>query len=237
MSKTTLRLGGVVLTSATVLGAWAGIATASPPSLSTVQAAAAAAITLRVNDLNAAITKVNGSKDLASDSAALAAYLQADIGPLQALGQKIASDNSVTTAMSDAATIYTNFRVLALVLPAAHLAANVDGIDVTVLPDLTSLADKAESRVNPSNQAVLQPLINDMNTQINAATTGTSGVASTVLGYTPAQWNANHDLLAPAHGAVQAAIANVAKARADAQQIRSVLKSAEPAATTTSTTA
>jgi hypothetical protein len=76
-----------------------------------------------------------------------------------------------------------------------------------------------------------------MNGQIAAATTGISGVASTVLGYMPAQWNADHDLLAPAHGAVQAAVASIAKARADAVQIRSVLASAEPAATTTSTTA
>ena len=237
MSKTARRLGGVVLSSAAVLSAWTVAGAASPPSLSTIQAAAAAAITLRVNDLTAAITKVNGAKDLGSDSAALASYLQADIAPLQALGQKIASDTSETKAASDAASIYTNFRVLALVLPAARLAATADGIDVTALPHLTALVAKAESRVNPSNQAVLQPLINDMNGQIAAATTGTSGVASTVLGYTPAQWNADHDLLAPAHGAVQAAVAGIAKARADAVQIRSVLASAEPAATTTSTMA
>jgi hypothetical protein len=237
MSKTTRRLGGVALASATLLGAWATTAAASPPNLPAIQAAAAAATTLRVNDLNAAIAKVNGSKDLGSGSAALAAYLQADIGPLQALGQKIATDTDATTATSDAATIFTNFRVLALVLPAAHMAATADGIDVTTLPNLTTLAAKAESRVNPSNQAVLQPFINDMNAQIAAATTGTSGVASTVLGYTPAQWNANHNLLAPDRGAVQAAIANIAKARVDARQIRSVLASARPAATTTSTTA
>ena len=237
MSKTVRRIGGVVLCSATVLSAWTVAGAASPPSLSTIQAAAAAAITLRVNDLTAAVTTVNGAKDLGSDSAALVSYLQADIAPLQALGQKIASDTSVTTATSDAASIYTNFRVLALVLPAAHLAATVDGIDVTTLPHLTALAAKAESRVNSSNQAVLQPLINETNGQIAAATTGTSGVASTVLGYLPAQLNADHDLLAPAHGAVQAAVAAVAKARGDALQIRSVLASATSAATTTSTTA
>ena len=105
MSKTARRLGGVVLR----IGHSAGArgpppAAASPPSLSAIQAAAAAAITLRVNDLNAAVAKVNGAKDLGSDSAALAAYLQADIAPLQALGQKIASETSVTTATSDAAT-------------------------------------------------------------------------------------------------------------------------------------
>jgi hypothetical protein len=237
MVKNGRRLGGVALTSTTVLGAWAATAAASPPSLSMVQANAAAAITLRVNDLNAAISKVNASKDLGADSAALAAYLQADIAPLQALGQKIAADTSVTTAQSDAATIYTNFRVLALVLPAARLAGRADGIDVTALPDLAAFSAQAAGRVNSSNQAVLQPLLNQLNAQINAATTATSGVASTVLGYTPAAWNADHDLLAPAHGSVQAALENISKARAEAQQIRSVLRSALAATPATTTTA
>jgi hypothetical protein len=189
-----------------------------------------------VNDLTAAVSKVNDSKDLGSGAAALAAHLQADIAPLQALGQKIAGDSSVTTARSDAATIYTNFRVLALVLPTAHLAATADEITVTAIPALTSFSTKAASRVNPSNQAFIQPLIASLDAQINAASTGTSGVASTVLGYTPAEWNANHDLLAPARGSVQTAEGNLAKARADVQQIRSDLRPAEPAATTTPTT-
>ena len=47
--------------------------------------------------------------------------------------------------------------------------------------------------MNPSNSATLQPLINDLNAQIQSATNGTANVASTVLGYTPAQWNANHE--------------------------------------------
>ena len=90
--------------------------------------------------------------------------------------------------------------------------------------------------MNSSNQAVLQPLINEMNGQVTAATTGTSGVASTVLGYLPAQWNADHHLLAPAHGAVQAAVAAVAKARGDAlDPIRAGF--GHVGATTTSTTA
>ena len=67
---------------------------ATPQSLSGIQAKAAAAISLRVNDLNAAITKVKADSRLGSDNAALATYLQADIAPLQALGQTIAGDTS-----------------------------------------------------------------------------------------------------------------------------------------------
>jgi hypothetical protein len=176
-----------------------------------------------VNDLNAAITKVNASKDLGTDATALAAYLQAAIAPLGALGQKIAGDTNLSTARADAATIFTNFRVLALVLPAARLAATSDGIDVTTLPKLTALSAKAASRVTATNSATVQPLINDLNAQIGAGVNSTSGVVSAVLGDTPAAWNANHSLLAPAVASVQAAKGDITKARSDVQQLRSDL--------------
>jgi len=229
MSKNGMRLGAVALTTAAVLGAggasaWAATPAADGQSLSAIQAKAAAAISLRVNDLNAAVIKVNDSKDLGTDASALAAYLQADIAPLQALGQKIAGDTSPSTALADAATIFTNYRVLVLALPAARLAGTSDGIDITTVPNLTALSAKAASRVNPSNAATVQPLINDLNAQISAATANTSGVAATVLGYSPASWNANHSLLASPVSSVQSAKSDISKARNDVKQLRSDLK-------------
>jgi hypothetical protein len=231
MSRNGRRIGAAVLASAAVLGAGGAVAgaatpSATPPSLSGIQAKAAAAISLRVKDLNAATAKVNGDPRLGSDHAALAAYLQADIGPLQALGQKIAGDTTASTAAADFATIFTNYRVLALVLPAAHIAGAADQVDVTTVPVLTALATKAASHVNPSNQAVLQPLLDDLQTQITAATNATAGASATVLAYTPAQWNTNHDLLTPGRGAVRSADTDIAKARADLKQIAADLKPA-----------
>jgi hypothetical protein len=228
MSKNGIRLGVAALTTAAVLGtgsasAWAATPTPGVQSLSAVQAKAAAAISLRVNDLNAAINKVDASKNLGTDSDTLAAYLQTDIAPLRALGQKIAGDTTPSAAGADAATIFTNFRVLALVLPAARLAATADGIDVTTTPKLTNLSAKAASRVDPSNAATVQPLINDLNAQISAATNSTSGVASAVLGYLPAQWNANHSLLLPSLESVKAAKGGLTKALADVTQLRNDL--------------
>jgi hypothetical protein len=242
VSKIAVRLGAVALSAATVVGvggasALAATPAASPVSLSTVQAKAAAAITLRMNDLNAAISKATSTKQLGSTMPTLVSYLQADIAPLQALKEKIAGDTSVAAARADAVTIFVNYRVLALVLPAAHLAATSDGINVTVIPNLTRLSVKAASYVSASNQAVLQPLIDDMSTQIGAATTASAGVAAIVLGYAPSQWNSNHDLLAPSRGSVQASVKGITTARSDANKIRDVLKSAKTSPTTTPTTA
>src|ERR1700734_3639684 len=109
MWKNGMRLGAAVLASAAMLGAGtalAGAATpASPPqTLSGIQTDAAAAVSLRLDDLNAAIAKVNADPRLGADGGTLAAYLRADIAPLQALGQKIAGDTTQSTAAADYAT-------------------------------------------------------------------------------------------------------------------------------------
>jgi hypothetical protein len=232
-----MRLGAVALTSAAVLGA--GVATAgasTPASLSTVQAEAAAAITLRVNDLNNAIGEVNRAKNLGSEAATLAAYLGNDIAPLQQLGQTIATDSSVTTAQADYANIFTNFRLLVLVLPSARLASATAVIDNATLPNLTADSGTAAGHVNPSNAATLDPLITDLNNQISSATNSTSGLAATLLGYTPAQWNSNHNLLQTSRSSLQSAQGAVKAARNDLRQIRNDLRAAHAANTTPSTT-
>jgi hypothetical protein len=239
VSKNGLRAGAMALSTVVIVGlgsatAFAATPTTNSKSLTTIQAQAAAAITLRVDDLDAAIAKVNGTSHLGASGASLVTYLQADIAPLQALGTKIAGDTSVTTALSDSSTIFASYRVLALVLPAARVAATADAIAVTAIPDLTATAAKAASHVNSSNSATLQPLMDDLNSQIQSAATGTSNLATTLLGYTPTQWNANPNLLAPARGSVQAATADIAKARNDVRQMRTILHTA-PATTSTPT--
>ncbi len=242
MSKNRYRLGAVALSAAGVVGlgstsAFADSPGASTQSLSAIQARAAAAITLRTNDLDAAISKVNATSALGPSAASLVTYLQADLAPLQTLGTKIAGDTTVATALADSSTIFSSYRVLALVLPAAHLAATADVIDVTDIPALTAASSKAASKVTPANSATLQPLIDDLNAQILAATNGTAGLASTLLSYTPSQWNANHDLLAPSRDSVRSATADVNKAHQDVQQIRTVLTVRPvPSASTTTTT-
>jgi len=244
MSKKAVRFGAIVATSAMAIGAGAslaGAATATPPTLSSVQANAAAAITLRVNDLNAAISKVNSAKNLGSEAGALDAYLQQDIAPLTALGQQIAADTSLQTAEAQSLTIFTNFRVLALVLPASHLAADASSIDNGSIPTLTADSAKAATKVTPANEAEIQPLIDNLNAEIAAASSATSGVASSVLSDTPAQWNANQSLLTTSRGQISSAVSDLANARRDLQQIRADLKhgaAASPAtAPTTPTTA
>lgn len=239
-----IRLGGAALASGAMLGTVvtaAGAATtpgsagnsgsnAVPTTLARIKAKAATDITDRVNALNAAIAKVNGAKGLGSHQATLVAYLGTDGAPLQQLNQEIQGDPTVPQAEADFKTIFTNFRVYVLVLPASRIAADAGRITTTAIPALTSDATKAQAHENPTNLAELQPLIADLNTQIGTSTNATNGLAGTVLAFKPTQWNANDGLLGPSRSSDQAAVAAVQKGRSDVQQIVQDLKGSGAAA-------
>jgi hypothetical protein len=243
MRRDPIRLGAVALASGAMLGivgivgivgaagvdegAGAGAsataptpaANAVPTTLAGIEARASTDITDRVNKLNGAIAKVNGAEKLGSDQGTLVSYLGADIVPLQQLNQKIQGDTTVAQAAQDFLSIFDGYRVYLLVLPAARIAADADRATTTAIPTLTSDAAKAQAHVNPGNQAQLQPLIDDLNSQIAAATNATNGLAATVLAFTPDQWNANHDLLAASRSSDQAAVGALEKGRSDVRQI------------------
>jgi hypothetical protein len=188
-----------------------------------------------VNDLNGAITKVNAAGGLGPGQATLVSYLGADIAPLQQLNQTIQGDSTVQQAAHDFGTIFSDYRVYVLVLPASRMAADADHATATAIPKLTADATKAQSRVTPANQATLQPLIDDLNGQIASATNATNGLAATVLAFTPAQWNANNALLAASKASEQAAAAALQKGRADVRQMVQDLRASAHATTSTTT--
>lgn len=243
-----VRFGAVALASGAALGAlgWAGAAGAATPSgsgagavpttLAGIKAKAATDITNRVNDLNAAVAKVNAAKSLGSGQALLASYLGTDVGPLQQLNQTIQGDSTLQQATHDFATIFTGYRVYKLVLPAARIDGLADSATTTGIPKLTADAAKAQARVTPTDQATVQPLITDLNSQITTATNATNGLAGTVLAFTPAQWNANNALLNASISSAKTAKAALQKGRSDLEQIVQDLKAGRAADGSTTTT-
>ena len=196
------------------------IAKASGKSLAAIQAAATAAIGARLTALNSAISSVNANVTITgADRAALLSTLNHDVSGLTDLRSTIAADTTAAQAATDAATLYTGYRVYALALPQARYAEAADDLTGAVLPKLTDaqttlkalLAGVDASKNTPAVQAAMA----DLATKIAGATSATTGMSATVLAYVPAQWNANHALLHDPRQQLRTAGQDVAAAGTD----------------------
>jgi hypothetical protein len=193
---------------------------ASEPTPAATKARAATAISVRLASLNAAISAVGTNRVITStDRTTLLTTLNGDLSGLTALRQKITADTDATQARADYRTIFTGYRVYALALPQARYAAAVDDITDTVLPRLTDALKRLAALLAGSaadhNSADVQAAMTDLDKQILAITSTTTGLSASVLAFTPAQYNANHALLAGPRAQLRTARADVDAARKD----------------------
>jgi hypothetical protein len=149
----------------------------------------------RVSSLDIAIKAVEGRSFLGPDGTALVNGMNTDINGLQDLGTKIAGDTTMVQAEADQDLIFTQFRVYRLVLPVLDDVTQTDRVLNVYLPAVEDATTKLEGDENSYNQAVLGPIIANMESQVQLATSATNGLSAELLGFTPAEWNANHGLL------------------------------------------
>jgi len=198
-------------------------------SLAAIQAAAAAAIAKRLASLSVSINDVNNNTEITpADKTTLLATLNGDVTGLTALGVTIAGDTTAKQAASDYSTIFTSYRVYALALPQVRFAAAADDMTVTVLPKLTDAQTKLAALLagvdSGKNTPQVQAWMADLATQITAIGTETNGLSATVLAYTPAQYDANHALLAPARASLAISRDDIKTARSDVANVMKALK-------------
>ena len=194
-----------------------------PPTLDGIKSLAHTQITHRVETLTAAVNKVKSAKRLHAGQDRLESYLGHDVGPLKQLDTKIQHDGTLQQATADYRTIYSGFRVYRLVLPAAHIAAGATRVTGTEVPAFQKAAGRAQQHSTSANQSTLDPLVGNLKNEITTASNATKGLAGTVLGYTPAQWNADNSLLAGAQASAGQAVLAVKQGRKDVHQIRQLL--------------
>ena len=196
--------------------------TGHPRTLAEIQAASVKATSKRTSSLNAAIAKVNADTSLASgDKSTILGTLNGDLTAMSTVAAKVAADTTATQAAADYKTIFTDYRVYGVALPQARITASADRATSVQIPRLTAaesklsalLAGKDASKSPPALQADLS----DATAEIQKANTALSGLPATALAVTPAEFNANHDVMKPIR-------ATLASARADLKQAREDLK-------------
>jgi hypothetical protein len=210
----------------------AGPASARPASTinPAARAAAESAVTSRLADLNARVTLVNQSPALTSgDRSGLLSELNSTIGGLTALTSTIAGETNQAAFRTEAAQVFSNFRVYALVLPQVYLVRASDELTSVVVSDLQKVEAALQSRISSEQRqgrdvsATTAPM-SDLASQITAIAGDTAGLPATLLALTPAQWNANHSVVLGPRQRLGSAGTAAGQALRDVQTVRAAIQ-------------
>jgi hypothetical protein len=231
---------GAGLVIATPVAAWAGPRPVSPPSseapsdstsrsIEDVRARCLAAIDVRLPALAATKTALAGHEHVTDDhEAALTADLDDTAARLRVLAEEIKADTDLAALRDHCRSIFEDNRVFALVLPRVRLVAGADtatdaGAKLRdVAGKLADAIEAAEAAGADVTQAKLDLDLMEAHIASGVASAGT--VAGAVLGLTPADWNADHEVLTPARQSLRSARADLKVARDLAFKIRNELE-------------
>jgi hypothetical protein len=211
---------------------------ASHRTIEDLRARCLAAIDVRLPALAAARTALSGNDHITDDhQAALVSDLDQTAARLRDLATLIKADTDVATLRDHCRSIFEDNRVFALVLPRVRLVVGADtatdaGAQLRdVAAKLADAIAKAEARElhqplpeagTDVRQAKLD--LDMMKAHIASGVASAGSVPGAVLGLTPADWNANHEVLTPARQSLRSARADLRVARDLALKIRNELK-------------
>jgi hypothetical protein len=217
----------VVATAGPAMAADADDPTVGPgASLAAIQRAGAEATDRRIDSLNVAIARVEGNDALTDDNrAAILNTLTTDLTAMNDLAAQIAADTTIADAAADYRAIFTDYRVYAVALPQSLYAASADALTGSILPRLQTVHDNLEARLaagdpNPD----LEALLGEMAQKIQDAEAGAATIAADALAVTPADWNADHTVLADIRADLRDATQDARDAARDARQIAQGLR-------------
>lgn len=193
-----------------------------------------AALTARVDSLNALSARINGMKNLsASEKATFSASLQGQITDLNNLEAKLKTDTSTTSLATDLKTIAPDFRIYILVRPQLSILAATDRVG-TIVGLLQTIGTKIQARSSTADLTDFNAKIADANVQATAAT-------NEVVSLQPDQGNAtvqasNTAALKDARAKIGVANKDLQAAYTDAHTIIDGLKGTKATVSASSTT-
>lgn len=213
---------------ASALG-FAATASAAPPDLETARASCLSAISERQVQLDVLLEKATASSTLTdAHEGTIGSIISAAKAGLNGLEAEVQADSDVATLKEDCKAVATDYRVFALRTPQVHLALAGDRTATGVVKGneiaatLQTAIDAAEA--DGKDVSEVSALLAEMNAKLASAASSLSGVVDSELGYTPADWNANHSVLGSAGTAVRSAHADVKAALVDAKAIVAALR-------------
>jgi hypothetical protein len=198
-------------------------------SIEDIRARCLAAIDVRLPALAAAGEALSANEHVTDDHrAVLTADIDETAARLRVLADLIKAATDLPTMKQHCRSIFEDNRVFALVLPRARLVVGADtATDAGAkLGDVAARLADAIARTEAAGQDVGQARLDldMMKAHIAAGVASAGSVAPAVLGLTPADWNANHEVLTPARQSLRSARGDLKVARDLAFKIRDELK-------------
>jgi ATP-dependent protease HslVU (ClpYQ) ATPase subunit len=198
--------------------------------LALIKSRGAAEITRRITSLNAVLGKITATTKLsATDKAYLTTEVNSEISGLTALQTKLAADSTLSSAITDAQSIFSEYRVYALLLPKIWLVATADAQQTTETKLLT-LSSNLQTRITDDqnagkNVSSLQTELNSMITEIDNAQSISSNIEQSVLPLQPSDYDSDHAILSGDAAQLKTAHGDNVTAFTDGKSIVSSLKS------------
>jgi hypothetical protein len=185
-------------------------------------------ITKRLDSLNQALMKISQMKKLPSDQKnSYSAKISSNISGLTTLKSTCKQDADLTVLRDDSRSVYTKYRIYAVLLPQTYLLSNSDSLAVLV-DQLTDFASKLQLRLGDSADASTKTLLADMQSKIADAKTQYQNAQNLVSNLTPDSYNTDPVKTKAAFTLARTAIKNgttdLKAAWQDAKQIRATLK-------------
>jgi hypothetical protein len=186
----------------------------------------------RLTTLGDLTDKINAATHLSSsDKSYLSSEVSSTLDGLTSLKSHLDSDTTLTSAHTDAESIYTNYRVYALVAPKIGIIKVADD-QQTVEAKLSALIPKLQDRISSEQKAgtsvtAIQGELSDMTTKVNDSQAISSQIESTVLTLQPTDYNTNHTVLSGDNTQLKTAHTDNQAAVMDAKNILSALKSSK----------
>jgi hypothetical protein len=198
---------------------------ASSPTIAALKSKGDTEIARRIDNLDAASGKLSESKTVTdADKATLRKQIEDEVNGLTDLKEKLDAETTIAGARADVASIVTDYRVYALILPKVRMTASADRFAV-VEDKLTALHDKLVTKAG--TDATLKSKLDDMSAKIAAAKTTSSSVVSQVIALQPTDYNQNHTVLVQYRASLKSAQQDLKAARDDAKFVIDSLKAAK----------
>jgi hypothetical protein len=214
-------------------GVTAASSSTATNKLSTIQSRAAKEIDQRLTTLGNLSTQVANSTKLSlADQTSLNAEISSETTGLTTLKTQIAADTTADQASTDEATIFTDYRVYAVVVSKVGLLTIADN-QQTIEAKLTTLAQNLQVKItddqtdgkSSTSVAAAQTELTSMTSQITDAHQISTTIENDVSPVLPSNWNANHNIFSGDNTQLTSAYHENQIASSDANNIASILRS------------